>query len=119
MASCAVANATASLSTTSPSSGKVVAIKVHYLVPRSREVLHKRLLRVVARIDFCESAELGIRAEDKVGARGRPLGFAGRPITPLIHAFSRGGGLPLRIHIQQVAKEIIRQRLGPVGEDAV
>src|SRR5207302_3550410 len=30
----------------SPSSGKVVAIKVHYLVPGSREVLHECLLRV-------------------------------------------------------------------------
>src|ERR1700751_5892301 len=38
----------------SPSSGKVVAIKIHDLVPRSRKVLHKRLLRIVTRIDFCD-----------------------------------------------------------------
>ena len=41
-----------------PSSGKVVAVKIHYLVPRRREVLHKRFLRVVAGIDFGECPEL-------------------------------------------------------------
>jgi hypothetical protein len=32
--------------------GKVEAIKVHHLVPRSHEVLHKGLLGVAARIDI-------------------------------------------------------------------
>jgi len=45
--------------------------------------------------------------------------FARRAIAPLIHAFGCRGGLPLRIHVEQVDEEIIGQRLGPVGEDAV
>src|SRR6266478_2129538 len=101
-----------------PSSGKVVAIKVHHLFPRSREVLHKRLLRVVARIDFRECPELGVRTEDKVDTGAGPLDFARRAVAPLKHAFSRGG-LPLRTHVEQVDEEIIRQRFRPVGEDAV
>src|SRR5271169_5418318 len=82
----------------SPNSGKVVAIKVRYLVPRSREVLHKRLLRVVRRIDFCDCSELGVRTEEEIDARAGPLDFVRRPIAPLIHAFGCRG-LPLRIHI--------------------
>src|ERR1700676_3327302 len=49
-----------------PTSGNIVAIKVHHLVPRSREVLHKRLLRVVTRIDFRECPQLGLRTEHKI-----------------------------------------------------
>src|SRR4051794_38022558 len=41
-------------------SGQVVAIEVHHLGPRSREVLHERLLRVVTCIDFRERPELGV-----------------------------------------------------------
>src|SRR5713101_1718039 len=93
-----------------PSSGKVVAIKVHHLVPRSHEVLHKRLLRVVARIDFRECPELGVRTEDQVDTSAAPLDFARRAIAPLKHAFGCRGGLPLRIHVEQVDEEIIRQR---------
>src|ERR1700675_41473 len=119
MARCAVANATASLSTASPNSGKVVAIKVHYLVPRSRELLHKRLLRVVAGIDFCDCSELGVGTEEEIDARAGPLDFVRSPIAPLKHAIGCSGSLPLRIHVEQVDEEIIRQRLGPVGEDAV
>ena len=70
-----------------PSSGKVVAIKVHHLVPRSHEVLHKRLLRVVTCIDFREGPELGVRTEDKVDTGAGPLDFARRAIAPLKHAF--------------------------------
>ncbi len=104
--------------TFSLSSGKIVAIKVHYLVPRSCEVLHKRLLRVVRRIDFCDCTELGVRTEEEIDARAGPLDFVRCLIAPLVHAFG-AIGLPLRIHVEQVDEEIIRQRLGPVSEDAV
>ena len=40
--------------------GQVVAIEVHHLVPRSHEVFHERLLRVVACIDFSDCPELGV-----------------------------------------------------------
>ena len=70
-----------------PGSGKVVAIEVHHLVPRSHEVLHKRLLRVVTCIDFRDCPELGVRTEDKVDTGAGPLDFARRAIAPLKHAF--------------------------------
>ncbi len=49
---------------TSPRSGKVEAIEIHDLVPRSHKVTHKRLLRVVTRVDFRNGSELGVRTED-------------------------------------------------------
>ena len=78
---------------------------------------HKRLFRVVRRINLCDCPQLGMRTENKIDARTGPLDLAGRPIAPLIHAFGQCG-FPLRVHIQQVDEEIVRQRLGPVGEDA-
>ena len=51
-------------------SGEVEAIGVHHLGPRRHEVLRELLLRVRARIDFRESAKLGVRTEDQVD-RGR------------------------------------------------
>src|SRR5208337_1046287 len=59
-----------------PSSGKVVAIKVHHFVPRSHEVLHKRLLRVLTCVDFRDCPELRVRTEHKVDTRAGPLDFA-------------------------------------------
>jgi len=47
-----------------PSSGKVEAIKVHYLIPGRHEVTHECLLRVAARIDFREGSELRVGTED-------------------------------------------------------
>src|ERR1700719_3813457 len=57
----------------SPSSGKVVAIKVHYLGPRRHEVFHKLLLGVRARIDFRDSTQLRVRTEDQVYAGSGPF----------------------------------------------
>src|ERR1035441_2093726 len=79
------------------SSGKVVAIEVHHLVPRSYEVLHKRLLRVVTCVGFRDCPELGVRTEDKVDTGAGPLDFARRAIAPLKHVFGCGGRLPLQI----------------------
>src|SRR5436190_5786527 len=47
-------------------SGDVEAVQVHDLVPRSHEVTHELLLRVVARVDLGDGPELGVRAEDQV-----------------------------------------------------
>ena len=103
----------------SPIGGKVVAIKVHHLVPCSREVFHKRLFRVVACIDFRDCSELRVRTEHEIDAGAGPFDFVGRAIAPLVHAFGCRGGLPLRINAEQVDEEIIRQRLRPIGEDAM
>src|SRR6478752_1289876 len=59
-----------------PSLGQIVAIQVHHFVPRSHEVLHKRLLRVAARVNFRERAELGVRTEDEIDTGAGPLDFA-------------------------------------------
>src|SRR5271155_781184 len=67
-------------------SGKIVAIKVHNLVPRRREVLHKRFLRIVRRIDLRDCPELGVRTEEKIDARAGPLDLARLAVAPLIHA---------------------------------
>ena len=83
-----------------PTSGKVVEIKVHHLVPRSHEVLYKRLLRVVTCIDFRECPELGVRTEKQIDTGAGPLNFARRAVAPLVHAI--GGRLPLRPHVEQV-----------------
>jgi len=64
-------------------SGKVEAIEMHDLVPRGREVTHKRLLRVVTRVDFRDGSELGVRAEDEVYAGAGPLQLARLAFAPL------------------------------------
>ena len=45
---------------TSPRSGKVKPIEIHDLVPRSHEVTHKCLLRVITRVDFRNGSELRV-----------------------------------------------------------
>src|SRR6516165_1372405 len=96
---------------------KVEAIEVHHLVPGSHEVFRKLLLRVRARIDFREGAQLRVRTEDQVGTRAGPLDRVRLAVAALEDAFS--GWLPLRAHVEQVDEEVVRQRLGPLGEDAV
>src|ERR1041385_9414683 len=41
--------------------GQIEAIEIHHLVPPGDEVLHELRLRIVARIDFGEGAQLRIR----------------------------------------------------------
>ncbi len=40
--------------------GQIKAIQIHHLVPRSHEVTHKLLLRVVTCIDLCDGPKLGV-----------------------------------------------------------
>ena len=56
----------------------IESIEIHHLVPRSDEVAHELLLRVVARVDLRERAQLGVRAEDEVHAARGPPGLAFR-----------------------------------------
>src|SRR5215510_9905551 len=90
-----------------PRSGEVEAVEVHHLGPRRHEVLHKLLLRVRARVDFAEGAQLGVRTEDQVDARAGPLEPFRLAVAPLVHAF-RAGGLPLCAHVEQVDEEVVR-----------
>ena len=72
---------------------KVEAVRVHHLGPRRHEVLHELLLRVRARIDLREGAELRVRAEDQVDARAGPLDRVGLAVAALVHVVA--GRLPL------------------------
>ena len=100
-------------------SGKVKAIKIHHLGPRRREVVHELLLRVGAGIDFREGAQLRVRTKDQVDAGAGPFELAGLAVAPLVHAVRGSGRVPLRAHVEQVDKEVVRERLGMFGEDAV
>ena len=40
-------------------------------------------------------------------------------IATLVYVLIRGGCLPLRVQVEQVHEEVVGQRLGPAGEDAV
>jgi hypothetical protein len=100
-------------------SGEVEAVKVHDLVPRRDKVVHELLLGVLASIDFRQGPELGVRTEDEVDTGAGPLEFARCAITTLEHVFVFRGCLPLRAHVEQIHEEVIGERLGPLGEDAV
>src|SRR5580765_3582095 len=98
---------------------KVEAIVVHHLVPRSHEVTHELLLRVLLCVNLGEGSELGVRAEDEVDVGAGPLHRAGGAIATLVHVLVRTGWLPLRAHVEQVHEEVIGQRPRPLGQDAV
>src|SRR6266545_6397987 len=100
-------------------SGDVEPIDVHDLVPRGHEVTHELLLGVVARVDLRDGSELGVRTEDEVDGGGGTLDLTRGAIPTLEQVLSRGGCLPLRAHVEQVHEEVVGQRLGPVGVDAV
>src|SRR5437868_13164982 len=90
------------VTSTSLRSGKVEAIVVHDLVPRSHEVTHELLLRVVLCVDLRERSELGVVAEDEVDGGAGSLELARGAVATLVHALSRAGWLPLRAHVEQV-----------------
>ena len=71
-------------------SRKVEAIEVHHLVPCRHEVMHERLLRIAAGIDFRERTELGVRAEHEIDDGSCPFQLTRRPIVPLQYAFVGG-----------------------------
>jgi hypothetical protein len=62
--------------------GKVEAIEAHHLIPGRYEVMDKLLLAVGTAVDLGEGAELGIRTEDQIDSRARPLQFTGFTIAP-------------------------------------
>ena len=100
-------------------SGKVEAVKVHYLVPRRYKVVQKLLLGVFTSVDFGQGAQLGVRTEDEVDTGAGPLEFIRCAITPLEHVFVFRGCLPHRAHVEQIHEEVIGQLLWPLGENAV
>ena len=62
------------------------AVEGHHFGPCINHVTHKLISCVVSCINFCDSAQLGVRPEDKVNGSGRPFELARRPITTLVNA---------------------------------
>jgi hypothetical protein len=60
-----------------------------------------------------------MRTEDEVDGGGGPLDLARRAVATLVNVLSRDGCLPLRPNVEEVPEEVVGQRLGPLGEDAV
>src|SRR5215813_3312819 len=103
--------------TLSLNSHEIKAVEVHHLRPRSYEVTHELLLRVLLCVNLGEGSELGVRAEDQVDGGAGPLRRAGGAIAPLVHVLTRVGSLPLCAHVQQIHEEVVGQRPGALGED--
>src|SRR5207248_8227580 len=61
---------------------------------------------------------LRVRAEDEVDAAPGPPHLACPPVTSFEGLLLGGRRLPLQLRIEQVDKEIVAQRAGPLGEDA-
>src|SRR6202047_3161530 len=99
-------------------SGEFVAVEVHHLVPGRHEILHKLLLRVRARIDFCKGPELGVRTEDQVNTGAGPLDRLRLAVAPLVLVIG-ASRLPLRAHVEEVDEEVVGQRFWLLREDAV
>src|SRR5438128_788014 len=94
-------------------SSEVEALQVHHLGPRRHEVFHELLLRVRARIDFREGAQLRVRTKNQVDSGAGPLDLVRLPVATLVHAFRGSGRLPLRAHVEKVDENVVRQRLWP------
>lgn len=54
-------------------SGEIEPVKVHYLSPCRHKILHEFPFGILARVDFSEGAEFGVRTKDEVDAGSRPF----------------------------------------------
>src|SRR5689334_12212726 len=63
---------------------EVEAVEVRHLDPCRHEVLYELRLRVGAAVDFGQRPQLGVGAEDQVGARGGPLQVAGLAVAAFV-----------------------------------
>jgi hypothetical protein len=97
----------------------IKAIQIHHLVPRCDEIVDELLLRIGTSIDFRHGAQQGVGTENKVNARAGPLDRARFAITSFKQIRFRRDRLPLRAHVEQVHEEVVGQRFGALGEDAM
>ena len=74
--------------------------------------MHELFLCVVASVDFRNSAEPGVRAENEIGAGGSPPWFTGFAVTALERLMLFRERFPLRAHVEQVHEEIMLQDRG-------
>src|SRR5687767_12926412 len=103
---------------TSTSFRKVEAVETHHLVPRSHEVTHELLVRVVRCVDLCDSSQLGVVAEDQIDSGAGPSDSSGDAIATFVEIFCGGRCPPLRAHVEQIPKEVVGQLSAAIGEDA-
>src|SRR5262245_50855958 len=100
-------------------SSEVEAVEVHDFVPRRDKVVHELLPGVRTCVNFRQGPELGVRTEDEVDPGAGPPEGAGCAIMPLEYILVVRGGLPRRVHVEQIHEEVTGERLWPLGEDAV
>ncbi len=81
--------------------------------------MHELLLAIVAGVDLSTRPELGVGTKDEVHPGGRPLEFVGLAISALKHVLSLRDRIPLDAKIKQIHEEVVRQRLWPMGENAM
>ena len=60
-----------------------------------------------------------MRTEHEIDCRHGPPDPASDAVATLVEVVRRAGCLPFRSHVEQVHEEVVRQRPGPVGEDAM
>src|SRR5687768_18260789 len=70
--------------------GEVEATQIHHLVPRSHEVTHELLLRVVRCVDLRDGSQLGVMTEDEVDGGAGPFDLARGAIATLEDVLRRG-----------------------------
>src|SRR5690606_20135692 len=99
---------------------QVEPVGVHHLGPGPDEVLDELLLPALLGIDLALRAQLGVRAEDQVGARRPPgLAAAGAVAGDVFLAVRSFDRLPDVGHLEQVDEEVVGQLPGARGEVAV
>jgi len=60
-----------------------------------------------------------VRTENQGGAGAGPLDLVRLAVASFERAFRAVGRLPFGAHVEQVGEEVVSQRPGPLGEDAV
>jgi len=98
--------------------GHVKAVKVHNLVPHSREVLVELLLRIRASVDLSNSAELGVRTDDEVGAGALPLLLLGLAIDAVETLLILALRVPEGVDVEEVDEPVVGELAGGLGEEA-
>ena len=92
--------------------GEVEAVKVHDLGPCGYEVFNEGLFGIGGGVDFGDGTELGVGAEDEVGAGCGVFDFAGGAIDAFEDAFRGRRCLPFSGHVEQIDEEVIGEGAG-------
>ena len=98
---------------------EVEAVSVHDFVPGGNEVADKLGAGVALGVDFSQRTKLRIGAKEEVHARRRPLDIAGGAVAEFKLFFEGRGRFDDVAHVEQVDEEVVGERLGAGGEDAV